>query len=62
VEWELERAQVFEATGSLDRARAAYDAVAGLWAHADAPLSSVAARSRAAAARLKGAGETTIGK
>ncbi len=59
VEWELERAQVFEATGSLDRARASYDAVAGLWAHADAPLSGVAARARAAAARLKGVGETT---
>lgn len=62
VEWEYERAQLFEAVGSLDRARAAYKAVAGLWAHADAPLSGIADRSRAAVARLNGAGETTTGK
>jgi serine/threonine-protein kinase len=62
VQWEFERAQVFEATGSLDRARAAYDAVAGLWAHADAPLSGVAAQSRAAAARLKDVDATKTGR
>jgi hypothetical protein len=54
--WQLERARAAERAGDRARAAAAYAAVAGFWAHADAPLQPLAREARAGARRLRGAG------
>jgi serine/threonine-protein kinase len=52
--WQLERARAAERAGDRPRAAAAYAAVAGFWAHADAPLRPLAREAQAGARRLGG--------